>query len=125
MHCQTVDCLRFTPPSKLFRYSNSPGFSNFHDLTTAETIQDNSKGGCAPPIDPLSKGFVLYAGILAFVIPSIVLAVLQAGLQKLYLFFDKASAQLLNYSIRLEAAGQQLYSKALKKIHCRRQFSTD
>ena len=61
-------------------YIDSPGFSNFANIMNETTIQDNSLGGCMPPVDPPSVGFVLYSGCLAFVIPFIVLGALQAAI---------------------------------------------
>merc|ERR1712130_236845 len=55
-------------------------FSNFNHLMTEETVLDNNLGGCQPPIDPGSKGFVMYAAVLAFIIPTIILITLQTAI---------------------------------------------
>ena len=35
-------------------------------------------GVCAPPVDEYSYGYILYAGILAFIIPGIIIIVVQS-----------------------------------------------
>ena len=61
-------------------YIDRPGFSNFNHLMNESSILDNSLGGCMPPVDPDSVGFVLYSGCLAFVIPFIILGALQSAI---------------------------------------------
>ena len=61
-------------------YIDSPGFSNFANIMNETTILDNNLGGCMPPVDPDSVGFVLYSGCLAFVMPFIVLGILQGAI---------------------------------------------
>ena len=59
---------------------DAPGFSNFNNIMNKTTILDNNLGGCMPPVDPLSSGFVLYSSILAFFIPALILGGLQSSL---------------------------------------------
>jgi len=54
-------------------YIDAPGFSNFAHIMDNTTILDNSLGGCMPPVDPQSRGFVLYSSILAFILPAFIL----------------------------------------------------
>lgn len=61
-------------------YIDSPGFSNFANIMNETTILDNNLGGCMPPVDEASVGFVLYSGCLAFVIPFIILGALQSAI---------------------------------------------
>jgi len=61
-------------------YIDAPGFSNFHHLMNETTIKNTSLTGCMPPVDPDSSGFVLYSGILAFIIPFFVLIGLQSSI---------------------------------------------
>jgi len=59
---------------------DAPGFSNFNNIMNKTTILDNNLGGCMPPVDPLSSGFVLYSSILAFFIPALILGGLQSSI---------------------------------------------
>ena len=61
-------------------YVDAPGFSNFHHIMTDESILNTTTGGCMPPVDDKSSGFVLYSSILAFIIPALVLAGLQSSI---------------------------------------------
>ena len=61
-------------------YVDAPGFSNFAHIMTNESIRDTSLGGCMPPIDHESRGFVLYSSILAFLIPFFILGGLQSSI---------------------------------------------
>jgi len=61
-------------------YVDAPGFSNFTHIMTNASIRNTSQGGCMPPVDPGSSGFVLYSGILAFIIPFLVLIGLQSSI---------------------------------------------
>ena len=61
-------------------YIDAPGFSNFAHLMNDTTILDNSLGGCMPPVDYDSRGFVLYSSILAFILPGFILGGLQASI---------------------------------------------
>eukprot|EP00092_Neocalanus_flemingeri_P063222 GFUD01076448.1.p1 GENE.GFUD01076448.1~~GFUD01076448.1.p1 ORF type:complete len:410 (-),score=81.96 GFUD01076448.1:117-1346(-) len=61
-------------------YIDAPGFSNFAHIMNETTIKNNSLGGCMPPVDHDSRGFVLYSSILAFIIPAFILGGLQASI---------------------------------------------
>jgi len=64
-------------------YIDQPGFSNFtREINITDEIYNSTSGpinkvNCMPPVLEDSFGFVLYAGMLAFVIPSIILGGLQ------------------------------------------------
>jgi len=61
-------------------YIDAKGFSNFANIMTEETVKNDTLGGCMPPIDHDSRGFVLYSSILAFIIPAFILGGLQASI---------------------------------------------
>ena len=60
-------------------YIEAPGFSNFHAMDE-DSIRNITLGGCMPPVDYESRGFVLYSSILAFIIPSFILGGLQSSI---------------------------------------------
>jgi len=85
-------------------YVDAPGFSNFANIMTMESIKNTSISGCMPPIDHDSRGFVLYASTLAFLIPFFILGGLQSSIMYRKMIIQRKKVERSKAQAQAESA---------------------
>ncbi|XP_023345574.1 tyramine/octopamine receptor [Eurytemora carolleeae] len=95
------------------------GFSNW-----PTSVRNNSMEECIPPVEPASTGYVLYAGLLAFIFPSLVLICLYAVIahkmretqqQRIDKAFVEVREEDENHSTTMKSSDKAAISKLLRE----------